>query len=140
MIIFTKKSKSNSRLLRRNIKVHSEPLKSTAYKTLVRPQLEYCSSVWSPHTETAINQIESVQRRAARWVKHDYARTSSVTEMMSSLQWRPLELRRIDQRLIMFYKIINSLIAIPTPRTCDFKPKTLQILTPFGLPYNSDII
>ncbi len=103
----TKKENQTLGFLRRNIKVHSEPLKSTAYKTLVRPQLEYCSSVWSPHTETAINQIESVQRRAARWVKRDYTRTSSVTEMMSSLQWRPLELRRIDQRLIMFYKIIT---------------------------------
>jgi hypothetical protein len=35
-------------------------------KTLVRPTIEYCSSVWSPHTKDAINKIEMVQRRAAR--------------------------------------------------------------------------
>ena len=36
--------------LRRNIKVKSEPIKSIAYQTLVRPQLEYASEIWSPHT------------------------------------------------------------------------------------------
>ncbi len=109
----TNKANRTLGFLRRNIKVHSEPLKSTAYKTLVRPQLEYCSPVWSPHTEAAISQIESIQRRAARWVKRDYQRTSSVTNMPSNLEWRQLDLRRIDQRLIMFYKITNCLITIP---------------------------
>ena len=44
--------------------------------------LEYYLSVWSSYTETAINPIEAVQRRAARWTKHNYGRTSSVTEML----------------------------------------------------------
>ena len=34
--------------LKRNIRVHNKDLKSIAYKTLVRPQLEYASTVWSP--------------------------------------------------------------------------------------------
>ncbi len=111
----TKTANQTLGFLRRNIKIHSEPLKSTVYKTLVRPQLEYCSPVWSPHTDTNVHQIESIQRRAARWVKHDYSRTSSVTNMLTSLEWRRLDLRRIDQRLIQFYKITNSLVAIPVP-------------------------
>ncbi len=119
----TKKANQTLGFLRRNIKVHSEPLKSTAYKTLVRPQLEYCSPVWSPYTESSIAQIESIQRRAARWVKRDYNRTSSVTHMLSSLQWRRLDLRRIDQRLVMFYKITNSLIAIPIPDYISLNPR-----------------
>ena len=112
----TKSANQTLGFLRRNIKVHSEQLKSTAYKTLIRPQLEYCSTVWSPYTEQGINQIEAVQRRAARWTKHDYGRTSSVTEMLQSLQWRRLDLRRIDSRLSLLYKITNDLVAIPADR------------------------
>ena len=109
----TKTANQTLGFLRRNIKVHSEQLKSVAYQTLVRPQLEYCSTIWSPNSECGIHQIEAVQRRAARWVKHDYRRTSSVTEMLQSLHWRRLDLRRIDSRLSLMYKITNELVAIP---------------------------
>lgn len=109
----TKKANQTLGFLRRNVKVKSEPLKSIAYQTLVRPQLEYSSEVWSPHSQTLINQLESVQRRAARWIKADYARTSSVTAMLESLNLRRLDLRRIDSRLSLLYKITNNLVAIP---------------------------
>ena len=36
--------------LRRNLQIRSEDLKTTAYNTIVRPHLEYSSSVWDPHT------------------------------------------------------------------------------------------
>ena len=111
----TTKANQTLGFLRRNIKVHSENLKETAYKTLVRPQLEYGSTVWSPYSTNQIDQVESVQRRAARWVKRDYARTSSVTDMLASLNWRRLALRRIDQRLVMFYNILHNQVAIPIP-------------------------
>ena len=109
----TKKANQTLGFLKRNIKVRNQDLKSTAYKTLVRPQLEYASSVWSPHTDTDIKKIESVQRRSARWATHDYRSTSSVTEMLNKLSWRPLDQRRIDTRLIMLYKITYDLVAIP---------------------------
>ena len=34
---------------------------------MVRPILEYASSVWDPHTTANIQKLESVQRRAARF-------------------------------------------------------------------------
>ena len=37
----SKKANNTLGFLRRNIKIHSESLKSSAYKVLVRPQLEY---------------------------------------------------------------------------------------------------
>jgi hypothetical protein len=89
-------SKANKILgfLKRNLKINQEETKSLAYKSMVRSNLEYCSSVWSPHTQKQKNNIEKVQRRAARYVTNRYHNTSSVTSMIDHLQWKSLETRR----------------------------------------------
>ena len=109
----TKKASQTLGFLKRNIRVHNQNLKSTAYKTLVRPQLEYASSVWSPFTALDTYQLESVQRRAARWVTRDYRYTSSVSAMLQDLNWHPLDQRRIDSRLVLLYKVTYDLVVIP---------------------------
>ena len=40
--------------------------KEVAYKTLVRPQLEYAAPSWHPYNETQTAKVEKVQRTAAR--------------------------------------------------------------------------
>ena len=35
---------------------------------MVRPQMEYTSAVWDPCYNSQIQQLEKVQRRAARWI------------------------------------------------------------------------
>ena len=80
----SKKANQTLGFLKRNIKVHNMDLTSTAYTTLVWPQLEYASTVWSPsHTATDITKLEAVQRSSARWATRDYQCTSSVTQMMT---------------------------------------------------------
>ena len=76
-----------------------------AYNSLVHPQLEYASAVWSPYTKN-IGKIEKIQRKAARWVLNDYSTYSSVTDTLSNLGLRSLENRRTDACLTMFYKIV----------------------------------
>ena len=63
-------SKANKLLgfLRRNLKIRNESTKENAYKAIVRSNLEYCSTVWAPHTKKNKDEIEKVQRRAARFV------------------------------------------------------------------------
>ena len=54
-----------------------------------------------------------VQRRAARMVKGRYGMLESVTQMLEQLAWIPQSKRRENSRLILFYKIINNLAAVP---------------------------
>ena len=70
---------------RRNLYSCPQHIKQSAYTTLVRPLLEYSSSVWDPHTKTLVNKIEMVQRRAARFCHNDYKTIEKgcVSEMTS---------------------------------------------------------
>ena len=78
----------------------------------MRPKLEYSSCVWDPHNKNQINQLEMVQRRAARYTCNQYHNTSSVSDMLQQLQWPTLQLRRIQTRLVVFYKIVHHQLAI----------------------------
>ena len=99
--------------IRRNLYSCPKELKATAYQTLVRPHLEFSSTVWDPYTQELKDQLEKVQRRSARFVCNDYRHTSSVTTMLDSLQWDTLETRRKVARLTMLLKIHHSQTAIP---------------------------
>ena len=71
-----------SGLIRRNFWFCDEKVKLTLDKTLVRPKLEYATSVWDPHYKCDIRRLEGVQRAAARFCKSDYRYTSSVSIML----------------------------------------------------------
>ena len=110
-------NKANSMLglLRRVLSDCSMDVKSKAYTTLVRPQLEYACSVWNPYTKRNIHQIELVQHRAARFVFRDYSNYTHVTPMLKQLGWDTLEQRRLSYQLSMFYKIQQGLVGISLP-------------------------
>ena len=108
-------NKANSKLsfLRRNLKGCPEKLKQMAYFSFIRYFMEYGATVWDPYQKYNSDKIEKVQRRAARLIKSRYSRYSSVSDMLDVLGWTPLSQRRQEARLILFYKIINSLAQVP---------------------------
>ena len=55
-----------------------------------------------------------VQRRAARFVKGDYDRTSSIATMLNELGWDTLQERRQHAKATMFYRIVYGLVCVPT--------------------------
>ena len=71
--------------LRRNLAFAPRSTKEVAYKTLVRPKLEYAAPIWSPYSKLQIYQVEKVQRTAARWTCRRWRNTSSVGESLMSL-------------------------------------------------------
>ena len=111
----TKKACNMIGFLRRNLQTSNRQTKTNAYNTLVRPHVEYCSTVWSPHTKELIGEIEKVQRRGARYVCNKYGREDSVSGMLEELGWESLESRRTKTQLTFMYKIINNLVDI-TPQ------------------------
>ena len=76
------------------------------------------------------NEIEMVQRRAARFACNNYRREASVTTMRDELGWRSLKQRRADQRLIMLYKIVNNLVEVDLSKELIPLTRHLEIVTP----------
>ena len=76
--------------------------------------------------------ICNVQRRAARFVLNDYFHNSSVTNMLSRLQWDSLELRRNKSQLNMFYKSIHGLAAF---LICDYVLPSAKLITRGSHPF-----
>jgi len=101
--------------LRRNLYKCSKEIKSRAYLSLVRPIVEYASTVWDPYTIKDSNQLEKVQRSAARWALSNYDWRYSVTSMLENLNWPTLKHRRKIARLQIFYKSIYNLTALEIP-------------------------
>ena len=80
------------------------------YKSLVRPHLEYCNSIWSPYMVKDIKLMESVQRRATKIVP-----TLSLLpyeERLKLLDLPTLKYRRRRGDMIITYKMLNGLIDI----------------------------
>jgi len=107
-------NKANKTLgfLRRNLNISSTSVKEQAYKSLVRPSLEYACSAWDPYLVDDTTKIEKVQRRAARYVTNRHSNMSSVGNMIDQLNWRSLADRRTDSQHTMLYKITNDKVAI----------------------------
>ena len=131
------RGQSKLAFLNRNLKGCPKKLRDTAYISLIRPALEYSCSVWHPHKKSNRDKIEKVQRRAARFVLNNFRHKASVSEMLHDLRWKSLDGRRQDQRLVLYYKIINGLALVEkedilTPADSDtrknhsFKFKHLQ--------------
>ena len=84
-------------------------MKEAAYKGMVRPILEYGSSVWDPYTDKLQEELEKVQKRAAKFLTRNYVyETGSMTGILGQLKWESPKKRRKDNRIILLYKCLKG--------------------------------
>ena len=110
-------SRANTTLgfLRRNLFSCPQDMKEAAYKTLVRPILEYGSTVWDPHCNGLNDELENVQKRAVRFVTRNYSyETGSMTGILEELKWEKLQKRGKNNMLILMYKRLKGKARNPT--------------------------
>ena len=112
--VISKRANNMCSFLSRNLHKCSKDTKEAAYRSLVRPLVEYASPVWDPHTKADTDKLERVQRRAARFVCGDYKQTNSVSAMINQLGRESLQQRRKQAKAIVMYRIVYRLVAIPT--------------------------
>ena len=81
--------------LKRNLRGCKSTAWARAYEAVVRLTLEYAASIWDPHNIGKIDQLEKIQRRAARFTTRNYfdRQPGSVTNMIVKLGWEPLQVR-----------------------------------------------
>ena len=123
--------------LKRNFYSCPQEVKEAAYKGLVRPVLDYGSSVWDPPSVVLQEELESVQKRAARFVTGNYNyETGSMTGILGQLKWESLKKRRKDNRLILLYKGLKGKASVPTD---DLIPKTRRCRNQQSLAFQTPI-
>ena len=107
-------SKAHQRLgfIRHNLRGSPYKCREVAYKSLVRSQLEYSATIWDPTFKKDAYSLERVQNMSARWARGQYG-LLSVTQLLRELHWASLADRRRHSHLILIFKILNGLAAVP---------------------------
>ena len=123
--------------LRRNLYSCPQEVKEAAYKGLVCPVLDYGSSVWDPPGVVLQEELENVQKRAARFVTGNYNyETGSMTGILGQLKWESLKKRRKDNRLILLFKGLKGKASVPTD---DLIPKTRRCRNQHSMAFQTPI-
>ena len=124
--------------LRRNLYSCPQEVKEAAYKGLVRPVLDYGSSVWDSPGVVLQEELKRVQKRAARFVTGNYNyETRSMTGILGQLKCESLKKRRKDNRLILLYKgLKGNAASVPTD---DLIPKTRRCRNQHSMTFQTPI-
>ena len=94
-------SKANQRLglLKRTCHfIHSLTKKRALYLAMARSIFEHCPTVWRPSSNTAINRLENIQKRAVKWINSDYSISFSSNNLLYYTHCKQLDVLPIRYR------------------------------------------
>ena len=104
--------KANSVLgtIKRNFNYRDPVVIRLLYTTLVRPILDYASTIWNPHHVGNIRELENIQRKATKLIPT--LQNLPYSDRLQSLNLPSLSYRRNRMDLIMTYKILNGAVLV----------------------------
>jgi hypothetical protein len=113
------KGSSKVGFLRRNFRDCTTKVKSATYTTMVRPKLEYASSVWDPTKKEDVGTLEMVQRSAARYACNNYWDRSpgSVTQMLQTLEKQQTNNALQNQQQTGWHRLVQFLQTVGPKNT-----------------------
>ncbi len=85
---------------------------------MIRSLFKHCSSIWRPTNQTTMNKLESLQKRALKWVlNEEYCSYSNFDYLVRCRQLRILPLKqKFDLNdLVFIHKIVHGLSPAKLP-------------------------
>lgn len=111
------KAIKNLGFIQRNSKEFKSPQTLKAlYSSIVRPSMEYCSSLWSPFCNEHIELLDKVQRKFLRILafKHKIKiENHNYSEIIKISGLKSLKHRRDIADIVFLFKLLNNLIDCP---------------------------
>ena len=112
-------------MLRRNCFFVSDARRGkTLYLTLVRSLFEHCAVVWRPNNVTLMKKVETIQKKALKWVLNEegisYSDNFVYYRKCKELNILPMKFRFDLCDLVMLHKVINCYVPLALPSYLTF--------------------
>ena len=90
------------------------------YLTMVRSIFEHCPVVWRPSSESAIDKLESLQKRAIKWINQDLGTSYTLNNQLYYVHCKQLNILPVRYRfdfhdLKLFHLIVYNISCIKLP-------------------------
>ena len=113
------KARSRLGLMRRTLQfIKDHKQKRAFYLALIRSLFEHCSVVWRPTTDALNDKVESIQRKAVKWILGEQDHHYNDFEYLSrlkNLDLMPMEFKFRFTDLLMFHNIYHGYSVIKLP-------------------------